>query len=271
METNKIITLANKLRKSFIFQNSYDLLKELRNNKFIKDLTKDPADLLKLFFYIHLSNQGYSSEEISDLLNNHLFGIKVIEITNDEPTMDCDDCGANGHVGCDSCYGDGNIECRNCDGTGEESCPDCGGDGEIDGEVCDECQGGGSLSCTSCGGGGDEECSSCDGSGNHECVSCDADGYIMADGQQEYDIYYILSINKELENQLISEEYPLNISEDTFSKIKSDKLSVIISRNTDISDDFYGDFQVGDIFVEYIDESSPSLSWNYLKNYSRYK
>ena len=267
METNKIISLSNKIRKTFKFQNAFDLLRELRNNKFIKDLIRDPEDLLKLFFYIHLSNQGYTPEEITNLLENDLFGIKVVEITNNDPNIDCDDCDGNGHVGCDTCYGDGNIDCRTCDGSGEESCPDCGGDGEIDGEPCDECQGNGQVICSDCGGGGNEECSWCDGAGNQQCDSCDGEGYINADGKQEFDIYYILSLNKELENQLIVEEYPLEISEDTFSKIKSDKLSVILTRNSDVSDEFYDDFNEGDILVEYIDESSPEN----LRKYSRFK
>lgn len=289
MDLYRIAILSNKLRQSMPeLTKPNDVYFKLKNNDFIKVLIKDNRlsgrDLVYLIFLISLQNKGMKGDDILRLLDNFLFGFMLVEITQDEPDVECEYCSGNGQIECDTCYGSGNNDCSECDNTGEVNCDECGGMGRVDcdecggtgedeeGETCSDCDGDGYLNCPECHGKGTEGCSwcdgdgevscnNCDGSGHEDCHECDGSGEITEDGKNEFIEYNFLSLNNKIRDRLIDFESGNKINEEFYGSLYKDEFTLLCSESTEISDEFYDSVDVGDYVFSTMSEN-PSISAN---------
>lgn len=239
MDFNRLISLSNKLRNRYkTVSNVTDVYNNLLDNKFIKD-SVEPFDIIKLSFYIITLNKGLSPNQ-SKLLIDNLFSFSTINIGDADPVVECSNCEGMGAIKCDNCYDEGEIECSDCEGSGEDE----------HGETCDYCDGDGYVTCNHCDGDGEEICDECEGSGDK-----------IMDNFNEVETYDFVSINPEFRNLISSLELPYKISEDTQSLFIENPYTITLSLVSDNIDDYYDDFENGDVVISNFDEQ-PFFKYN---------
>lgn len=285
MDQKRLIILSNKLRKLFNnLKTPSEVYTSLRSNQFIISLIKDERlsaeDLIKLTFNVFLLNSGINPELINNYLKN-IFAFIIVYINEENPEVECERCDGNGELECGECYGSGEFDCSNCDGSGEISCDYCGSDGEVECNVCDgngeddegdscnkcygdgvltcgDCNGKGDVKCEDCGGSGSNDCDYCDGLGKYECTQCDGSGYVNQEDSHSVIEYYYVSINPKFKINFTSIDENEKISNEFAENLSSDKLTILVKTNEDITEDFYGDFYEND-FVFYSLNEEPKL------------
>lgn len=232
METNRIISLANKLRGNYTKSNkSMDIFRGLVDNSFLMNQINEAEDLIKLTFFILTLNSGLDEKQ-SELLISNLYGILVVEIGEMNPTVTCSNCG-----------GEGEVNCPDCGASGYEDCNECNGTGESFNETCDVCDGEGGVDCEYCDGVGKVPCDHCDGEGGEELLN-----------HNMIDKYYLVSINPQLKNELIVAETPKEISEDFQSKLINDTYTITLFIDSRDSEEYFDDYRNGDIILDKYDE-----------------
>jgi len=182
MEKHKLLSVIKKTTNYFKYPASptsiYESLWDDTNFKPLLD-RMSPKDIVLYSFLIPLNNNGEDIDEIYDRIENNMYSIKIVEVYDSEPDVNCPDCNGYGTISCDMCGGDSEVDCRWCDGDGEENCDSCDGSGvDEEGEECDICQGAGKTTCARCNGSGTESCEYCDGDGENSCQTCNETGSI---------------------------------------------------------------------------------------------
>ena len=260
---NKLITLTNKIHKSFANANTpTEVYSQIRANKFISHLFLDGRlngmDLILLCFLINYKNKGVSPEKIYPIIKSNLIAVNIFEVGDENPETDCPECGGESNSSCGDCFGEGEYNCRNCDGTGETDCDECGGYGEDDeGNSCSECQGGGNVTCDDCNGSGTEECDWCDGTGSVDCPECDGVGYITNYGFNSIQSYDIICVTSSLKDFFETKDIDTKVSPTFFENLKSQQGVLICKVDDDISDEV-SEFEDGDVLIRKI-SSEPTI------------
>ena len=182
MEKHKLLSVIKKTTNYFKHPSSpTSIYDSLWNDVNFKPLLNrmSSKDIILYSFLIPLNNNGEDIDEIYDRIEHNMYSIKVVEVYDTEPDVNCPDCDGYGTISCDMCGGDGEVDCRWCDGDGEENCDSCDGSGvDEEGEDCDVCQGGGKLTCAGCNGDGTQSCEYCEGDGSNSCQTCDEKGTV---------------------------------------------------------------------------------------------
>lgn len=120
---------------------------------------------------------------------------------------------------------------------------------------CDYCYGDGVVDCQECN--GEFSCDVCDSGGSVECPQCEAYGEVDLDNNNSITSTYFLSINPKLRDFLLDYEGE-KISEDSYFKIIEDVLTIKININYYVSDEYYGEYEVGDYILSDVVEN-PSV------------
>lgn len=209
----KIKSLSKKLEGLFIEpitpQSIYHQMREITKTQLDYFRRLGPETMIKLLFGVY-SFKKTGDFKLGEKILNNLFFIHLFE-TNGEPSVrHCGNCNGDGETDCPYCD-EGQETCEKCESTGKVECPICdGSDPE-----CDECNGESEVECPDCAGTGTVECEYCRGSGTYECEACDGHGEVESETEKVYDIIFLCSWNKDLE-----EECELKVN--TFSPIEND-------------------------------------------------
>ncbi len=155
-----------------------------------------PDNIIKLTLYIY-SLKKTGDLKLGEKMINNLSFIQLL-VTNNEPSIKtCESCDGSGMKRCEKCNGSGLIECPTCQGDGELSCELCD---DYEDEECKECNGTETVGCNSCGGDGDVYCTSCNREGETACKTCGGDGEIESEDEVTYEIYFIATWNKQIQD-----------------------------------------------------------------------
>ena len=153
-------------------------------------------NIIKLTLYIY-SLKKTGDLKLGEKMINNLSFIQLL-VTNNEPSIkECESCAGSGMETCERCKGSGLIECPKCDGDGEVSCDWCD---ENDDEECDECFGSETMSCNNCEGSSYVYCPSCRREGETVCETCGGEGEIESEIEVSYEIYFIATWNKQIQD-----------------------------------------------------------------------
>ena len=165
-------------------------------------------NILKIVIYIWSLCRTGNSKLGDRILNNLIFSV-LLNTDLEHPLVTCPNCKGNGELKCGYCMGNGQVSCTECGGTSLVQCDKCDGDGELefsDGEI---------IGCASCGGEGDVECpEGCDdgyvdcdecNNGKTICDDCEGDGEIQDEESTIYEVTYLISWDKEL-NEILENQ-----------------------------------------------------------------
>jgi hypothetical protein len=177
--------LQKRIRKFNTVSEVFDSLREIAKDQSDYFNKIGPQDFIKLVFYI------YSLKKTNDfsLGEKMLFNVGFSQLLisqNEIHIYTCSDCEGSGVVDCDVCYG-GRVTCKTCDGEGEIE------DDDEEDEV---------ITCPQCDGEGETDCPNCSNSGFSPgevlCEKCDGNGEIQSENEYDYELYFIMSWNKNL-------------------------------------------------------------------------
>lgn len=209
---NRIYSIAKSVQPFIRDENNieqmYRTLLRDSNLSFIKELVQ-PNDIPVLIFTAYEISKGNDDRNIVEIIKNNIYVFTVINFSDVETEITCEECSGNGEVSCSECNGDGEIDCNECDGTGEQDCSECGGDGQmedVDGvsASCDGCQGGGKVECDACDGSGYNGCGECY-RGYNKCYDCEGNGSITCDDRIPFIIETYMSYDEELKNTIFDD------------------------------------------------------------------
>ena len=203
----KVAQLSVKIGTKYKNNNPQFFYTLSTKEKFIKTFFNHLSgnDLVYFCFMSSAISLGMKPQELYEFylnLQNNIFTFAIVEVTNDESTETCYDCG-----------GDGEVYCGNCEGTALVNCPSCDGEGEIDDIPCDECDGEGSIRC--------DECSS----GYVNCDTCYGTGETTKDGYVDITVSEFISYDSEIFNILEIKDDEVEITDDFVNKIYKSELT----------------------------------------------
>lgn len=174
--------LTRGIREYDTVADVYTSLRDKAKSQFDYFSRLGPQNFLKLVFYIYSLKNSNSFELGEKMLYNLAFS-QLVDSENELHIETCDECDGQGVVECPECYR-GFVSCQTCDGDGElemygqpVDCVDCGGDGEVD--------------CRLCGRNGLPK-------GEVLCDKCEGQGEYKSKDEYNYEIYFIMSWNVEL-------------------------------------------------------------------------
>ena len=260
MEKHKLINLVNKTGKSFKNQNPTGIYRSILNDGHYEVLSHvlKAKDLVIYSLLVPRFNMGSDIDEDYDRIEYNMFTIKLGEIYNNEPEIDCPECN-NGYESCDNCDGTGEVECDRCDNTGSTDCEYCDGTGQDEeGDSCDSCEGTGKESCNYCYGGGYESCDYCGGDGDVTCGNCDGNGKILS--QEDVELYYYDFISwsgrwKSFFSRVKEDE---QIDHEDYDNFSNNNQTLMLRTFEQLSDEYEG-YDNGDVFFFKMNEK-PILS-----------
>jgi len=212
MEPNRLLLLAKKLHPSLRTKTpsviSQLILKDIHYEPIRKLLTG--KEIIILSFLINGLNRTEDINSLYEQIVSGMFVFSILEVDDEEPEYNCENCGGGGDVMCYKCDGTGDVDCSDCDGEGEIYSSDDDGGG-----TCNTCQGGGNVECYECNGSGRDTCSECYGSGatsKYGYVTITQDFYVSYDPK----IYSLLE-TKDEESEMDSEiDHKITKSSRTF-------------------------------------------------------
>lgn len=175
--------LKRNIREYDTVSDVYNSLRDKARSQFDYFNRLGPQNFLKLVFYIY-SLKNSNSFEIGEKMLYNLAFSQLVDSENITHIETCDECDGQGVVECPECNR-GFIRCQTCDGDGVYTelngqpvdCDDCGGDGEVD--------------CPTCGRNGLPK-------GEVLCDKCEGLGEYKSKDEIDYEIYFIMSWNTEL-------------------------------------------------------------------------
>lgn len=210
---DKIKSLAIKLEGLFSEpitpQSLYQQIREITRPQVDYFRRFGPENIIKLMFYVY-SLKKTGDFKLGEKILNNLFFTHLFETSGEYVENECSECHGDGETDCPYCD-EGQEPCPTCDSNGKVECPICNGNDPD----CEECEGTGEVDCSDCAGTGTVECEYCQGSGTYECENCDGQGSTVSNREKNYDIIFLCSWNKDLE-----EECELKVK--TFSPIEND-------------------------------------------------
>lgn len=183
-----------------------------------------PDFLIKLTLYIY-SFKTTGDFKLGEKMVNNLSFIQLLTTNNEPSIKECESCNGSGMETCERCKGTGLIECPTCEGDGEVSCEWCD---DYDGEECDECLGSETMNCSNCKGSGEVYCPSCRREGETVCETCGGEGEIESEDEVSYEIYFIATWNKQIQNlcELRTETLEPVMSLTQFLRLSNDYLQL---------------------------------------------
>jgi len=238
---NRIYSIAKSVQpfvKGESLEKIYQIVLQSDSLSFVKELIPN-NDLPILIFTAYQISIGNDDKKIVEEIVNNLYTFTVINFSDVETKIRCENCSGNGEVSCDYCGGDGEYDCNTCNGSGEIDCNECGGDGEVEdiegySSSCDECNSNGKVACDDCNGDGYNRCDNCH-NGYNTCDECNGNGEIECDDRIPYSIETYMSYDNELKNTIL---YHIEENEEIESpKYNEDKTFLLYYFEFDSNDD----------------------------------
>jgi len=262
MEKYKLLSLVKKTANYFDDYSSPTFVyNSLWNDIHFKPLLDrmSPEDVIFYSFLIPINNKQQDIDESYDRIETNMYAVKLIEIYNTEPEVDCPDC-HNGRESCDYCNGTGETECNHCDGNGEEDCDYCGGSGmdEDAGEECDMCEGSGRMTCGRCNGNGEESCNYCSGDGETNCYKCDATGNIYSDEQVEVQYLDYISWSGRWKDYFFRAKPDEQLDYEDTKNFGFNSQTILLGISEEITEDYTG-YENGDMLL-YVTKDTKDLN-----------
>lgn len=248
----------------------YTLLKADTGFKTMFDLWSS-KDIITLIFLLTTPINDLSVAY--DVISMTLYGYQMVELLEQDPDVDCDECGGGGYQPCDECDGRGEITCSYCD-EGDVECDVCGGDGKDEEEDCDECEGKGYKTCDECGGNGSSDCGYCE-NGDIDCQECNGSGEVTKYDNIKYSYKEVITYNPSIMNKFSETDKITKINPSLFEATTKDKFSFVIELDEAVTDEF-NDFEIGDVLLtQIIDNQALELKKNrygniYCSNFNQY-
>ena len=204
-------------------------------------LDRMSAENIILFsFLIPIKLKGLNIDELYDKIENDMFSVKLVEIYNEEPKIDCPKC-HNGLNNCDFCDGIGTIGCEDCVEFGDEDCDMCNGTGlDNDNDECPHCDGTGKVNCKKCRGRGTVMCKKCDGDGEVLCDTCNGNGTIVTTEKSEVIIYEYVSYNVRWKEYFFDKNLDQEIDYEDSSNFNNSNQTIVLGIYEQITDKFTG-------------------------------
>lgn len=262
MEKHKLLSLVKKSANYFGDDSSpssvYNLIWDNKNFKTLLD-RMTPEDIIFYSFLVPIQLKNNDIDETYDRIEYNMYSVKLIEIYDTEPEVDCPNC-HNGHEPCDNCDGTGETQCDSCDGSGEEDCSYCGGSGmdEDAGEECDMCEGDGKQTCSSCYGSGNDSCRYCGGDGDVNCSNCDSTGNIYTDEQVEVQYLDYISWSPRWKDYFFRAKPDEQLDEEDTKNFGFNTQTILLGMSEEISEEYLG-YENGDVLL-YVTKDTKDLN-----------
>jgi hypothetical protein len=259
-----IVAFANRNKSNFEGKTPTEVHNIIRNHPGFKQVFEiwDAKDIV--IFVFLLTTPVKDLNIAYDVISINLYGYQMIQLTEEDPSVDCEHCEGAGYYSCNECGGRGEEICFECE-DGDIECDICDGDGrDEEGEECSDCDGRGFVRCQECDGRGYTDCTYCQ-DGDIDCSDCDG-GMVTKYDSMKYEGIQIISYNPDVKN-MIDDDF-VKISEKLYQETPSKFYNLLI-KDTEVVSDEFNEFKVGDtLLIQVVEHDALDLRKG--RNYNIY-